>query len=876
MKRGLRSLLVLVVFGLIFASLVGIVSAACPSDIVSYWQLDEGSGSTANDPISNNDGRLRNSPVWTTGQVNGALDFSGNNGYVDIRGGMQFAANEEITIAAWIFTGPLTHEDIFGGCNDPNDNCYGRDYDALSLRRTGPGLIYADPNKLMFGIHYSRSVGSYSSCLYVSNNDVPFNQWVHVAAVYDPNNNDAGTRLYINGQSVSRIRDCTNPQPRTINLFPSIGALAWGDGRISGHSNYFDGQIDELAIFNRALSAAEISLLHEKSLAEKDYCYSDCSSGETSCIGTDYLTCDNGWSWTNNGEVGGNCGVPMICPSGMVSYWTFNESSGNTASDFIRNNDGTLNNMDDSDWVDGRSGNALEFDGVDDYVEVADNGDIFDITTGEQMSIAVWINFSSGRLRNSILGKGTDIRDLFLGADNIEAGKVEGCSGIGLCATSDNALNDEEWHYLVYVVDDVSNEQALWVDGVKQADTETVTPPLDNSDPLIIGDGPAGQLSDYWEGLIDELAIYDRALTPTEIQDSYNKGLTGKGYCEAPGAPTGDIYWANMLGEKIGTDVGVNAQKGDTVMMIWENTGLSEGTEVDFTIEELSLVDEWVYDSSSPIKGVVDASGDVKAKWIITEDDYEKTTQHDRYIFHVQNLDSNELTIEENPVNSPPIATIINPSMSLSRDNRRFKVGDAINFEKTVEDEDDDLEVIWNFDDGNTKTCINSQEDCDTVYSYSGFGTKVVKLTAKEIGRSQEDNDYTRVFIYDIGINIFALITDPIFGEIFGSGARVIQFNASESYIADCTTGSCSPPHGETCYDVGPIGEELNCYDLDKSYISTDYELWFDWTFSEPGDDGGGRYGNWTDNYDYVAEFKRPFFEPKTHWANLKVGYEDK
>jgi len=75
---------------------------------------------------------------------------------------------------------------------------------------------------------------------------------------------------------------------------------------------------------------------------------------------------------------------------GLVAHWTFDESSGNTASDFSGNgHDGTLVSMDDSNWVEGKVGNALDFDGTDTYVAVGDVGEYSDI------SITLWVNIDS-------------------------------------------------------------------------------------------------------------------------------------------------------------------------------------------------------------------------------------------------------------------------------------------------------------------------------------------------------------------------------------------------------------------------------------------------------------------------------------------------
>jgi len=70
--------------------------------LVAYWRLDEGSGDTAYDSAGSNNGTLMNGPVWTTGKINGALEFDGEDDYVDIADSDVFTLNEAYTLSAWI------------------------------------------------------------------------------------------------------------------------------------------------------------------------------------------------------------------------------------------------------------------------------------------------------------------------------------------------------------------------------------------------------------------------------------------------------------------------------------------------------------------------------------------------------------------------------------------------------------------------------------------------------------------------------------------------------------------------------------------------------------------------------------------------------
>ncbi len=70
--------------------------------MVSYWQLDETSGTTASDSVDANDGTLTNGPGWTLGMVNGALSFDGADDYVNVPDSANLDIIGSITVEAWI------------------------------------------------------------------------------------------------------------------------------------------------------------------------------------------------------------------------------------------------------------------------------------------------------------------------------------------------------------------------------------------------------------------------------------------------------------------------------------------------------------------------------------------------------------------------------------------------------------------------------------------------------------------------------------------------------------------------------------------------------------------------------------------------------
>ncbi|MHC4623252.1 MAG: hypothetical protein ACYS4W_05050 [Planctomycetota bacterium] len=86
------------------------VTFACGSEqavgsdgFVAHWKFDEGTGPTAYDSAGTNDGTLVNGPVWTSGVLDGALEFDGTNDYVTIPDDPGLDVTGDITISAWMY-----------------------------------------------------------------------------------------------------------------------------------------------------------------------------------------------------------------------------------------------------------------------------------------------------------------------------------------------------------------------------------------------------------------------------------------------------------------------------------------------------------------------------------------------------------------------------------------------------------------------------------------------------------------------------------------------------------------------------------------------------------------------------------------------------
>ena len=208
----------------------------------------------------------------------------------------------------------------------------------------------------------------------------------------------------------------------------------------------------------------------------------------------------------------------------------FDEGSGSTAEDESPySNDGTIHG---ATWTTGKSGHGLQFDGDGDYVNISDSNSL-DIGTGD-ISLIAWVK-TTQTTTNRIVSKqqGSDQGYLLFSDD---AGKLKGGiqypdEGTLYQAKSTESINDGKWHHVTLTIDrDVTTGIKLFIDG-KEATYEFQDDPtpvstanIQNSVPLRIGARSGTPPDFYFNGTIDEVAIYSKALTAEEIQEHYEFG----------------------------------------------------------------------------------------------------------------------------------------------------------------------------------------------------------------------------------------------------------------------------------------------------------------------------------------------------------------
>ena len=250
-------------------------------------------------------------------------------------------------------------------------------------------------------------------------------------------------------------------------------------------------------------------------------------------------------------------GVAAQCPADMIAYWKLDEG-GQPYDDFYSGHDAQCVGSGNcpAALTKGRVNGAQTFNGTSTRVNVPviPGDDSFNWGKDDSFSIEFWMRGVPGQ---TCVGSGTSYNEVIIGRDDSSTALHWwlGCQSTGGKAhfqfqdtdgnddggilVSTAPINDGTWHHLVGVRDGSSSMNRLYVDGAEVASVGYTYTAGFNSDSAPLNIGWLNLSGGYhFEGDLDELAVYNRALSGTEIQAHYNNGIPGPGYCGGPFAPT--------------------------------------------------------------------------------------------------------------------------------------------------------------------------------------------------------------------------------------------------------------------------------------------------------------------------------------------------
>ena len=234
-----------------------------------------------------------------------------------------------------------------------------------------------------------------------------------------------------------------------------------------------------------------------------------------------------------------------VVTDGLVSYWTFDKQdiAGGTVKDVWGENDGKI--VGDPKIVDGQVGEALEFDGSDDYVNLTNLGDF-----GEKVGASTfeaWVKTSFKKDWTTlfkVLDQGCNMAWAIDVNRSAKAGfplaedivhyyvrqkSAAGCNAIAV--EIEFPLSDGKWHHIVFgIVDPGKSEVSIYMDGEPQeiivGDAKKLDTFIPFVEPVYIGAANnRGNVERHFPGIIDEVRIYDRPLTADEVTRNFESKI---------------------------------------------------------------------------------------------------------------------------------------------------------------------------------------------------------------------------------------------------------------------------------------------------------------------------------------------------------------
>ncbi|HUT30079.1 MAG TPA: LamG domain-containing protein [Sedimentisphaerales bacterium] len=199
---------------------------------------------------------------------------------------------------------------------------------------------------------------------------------------------------------------------------------------------------------------------------------------------------------------------------GLIAWWKFDETEGSIAYDSAGGHHGTVHG---AEHTKGMLDGALHFDGVDDYVSIPDSP-AFSVT---KFSLVLWAKYRDSSTIVELIHTYADHWFGLYGRDEINGGKINFVMDDGTVARlrSRTPHDSDQWVHIVAVRD--CPRAYLYVNGYLENSMELDTCQVIDGANLEIGGWSAGRQT--VDGSIDDVRIYDRALSAEEVRQLYQK-----------------------------------------------------------------------------------------------------------------------------------------------------------------------------------------------------------------------------------------------------------------------------------------------------------------------------------------------------------------
>lgn len=503
-------------------------------NLAGYWTFDEVdyASSDAAD-YSGNPNNLSDTTIpgiaTVSGKISNAADFNGSSEYMFAFDGTDLSITSSLTMSAWINPDTVTGSQTIAGKWDGSNESY---------------LLSLNGSAVRF------SVDSASNYAETASSVVTTGSYQHIVAVYNSSNQTV--KIYVNGNEQSVTVTGTIPS----SIADDAGKFSAGAEDSSGTpANYYNGKLDDLRLYSRALSLNEVKDL---------------------------------FMWTTSTTT-------YSAKEDLVARWKFDEGRLNSCSggtnDFCDStsnaNDLLFSTTSGGYTSSGRFGHAFDGDGSV-RASRADDAD-FDFTATDSFTITGWFKRGDAG-QEYILAKeettGADggYRVSMESDGDISCGVDTDNSGFPLDSVTSTAASyeDDTWHHFACVKNSSIN-MLLYIDGVQVAADISLTSAgtYANDDTLYIADYDSSDNGNEFTGDLDDIHIYNIALSQTQIANDYNAlaainvGVTGDSETYSYDIASANLkgYW--KMDENTGStlyDISANANNSTSVANVtWVN-----------------------------------------------------------------------------------------------------------------------------------------------------------------------------------------------------------------------------------------------------------------------------------------------------------------
>jgi len=477
------------------------------TELFAYYPMDLENKSTTIYDYSpyNHDGTLTGNDIHYTssGYIGGAWSFGGNADYINL-GDLNIDHWTNLTACIWINTSMEDLASPFSG------------FSGSSLRSF---RIYKTQSSDAAGFYVINQTGSADAYI-LGTTEIHDGEWHHICGVFSGVN---PLKLYVDGASEGSI---TGTEPENIG-YPTTGVVAIGCR--DGAAECFEGQIDEVMLWNRSLDGGEISEIYNnqsarfKTPANQSFKPSNITDGNNSVNMT--VSIQNYMDTNISMRVGYYNYTTNL--SGLILYMPFDWDSSDAKDISGEGNDGAFTNavsINDSGYL----GKAAQFEGSNEYIDISANNYDFNESG---FTYALWLYAASlptDNYENDFVfrdyGDGDNDISLRIGRMDSNIWRLMFWTHIGdtddLISSSPTVSNppyNNRWAFVV--VSWNGTHQNLYINGTLLASDTT----SNRNFTMDMGVYWIGANSNVFDGLVDEYMAFDRALTTSEVSDLYTE-----------------------------------------------------------------------------------------------------------------------------------------------------------------------------------------------------------------------------------------------------------------------------------------------------------------------------------------------------------------